>query len=245
MLSIMTLNVNFYNEKHGPWETRRQLIKEAVIEARPDIIALQAVMKDPDRENGVDQASQLASEMPEFQQVHYQPAVKHANGIEEGSAILSKYYFDEVSCRSFSSKKGAEDPARRIILHARYNFPLGPFHLFNAHFSWVEEQARQNLEETLAYMERYSGRRVLVGDMNNPPETDVIKNLAESGWHDAWAVNGSDNGYTFEADAPSKRIDYIWLQDDLVKTIGSTRIVKPAGEAQFSDHLGLLTELML
>ena len=65
MLKVMTLNLNYYETKHGTWEERRDLIVQAIRGAQPDILALQAVRQDPDRYDGLNQASQLSRLVPE------------------------------------------------------------------------------------------------------------------------------------------------------------------------------------
>ncbi len=39
MLKIMTLNLSFLVDKHGPWRERRELIAREILQHSPDIIA--------------------------------------------------------------------------------------------------------------------------------------------------------------------------------------------------------------
>lgn len=60
-MKIMTLNLNFCESQHGRWPARRELIAQAIRQHGPDIIAFQAVRKDPASEDGKDQAAQPSS----------------------------------------------------------------------------------------------------------------------------------------------------------------------------------------
>ena len=248
-MKIMTLNLNFYEGKHGPWLLRRELITDAVRECRPDVIAFQAVRKDPGVESGKDQATQLAERLPEYPHVVFQPAGDLGDGKQDGSAFLSRIAPAEVGFRTLSrgtDRPGeSPDPAPRIVLYARIaSSSLG---LFNSHYSWVYSQAASNVEEALAYMNRVTGPRLLVGDLNTTPDTDVMHRLTVEGWTDAWAaLRPSEDGYTFESDKPEKRIDYAWASRELRPYLRTVELVmeKPNRHgARLSDHLGLLVTL--
>lgn len=63
MLKVMTLNLNYYGDRHGSWESRRALIAEVIELAQPHIVALQAVRVEPQVENDADQASKTRSKL--------------------------------------------------------------------------------------------------------------------------------------------------------------------------------------
>jgi endonuclease/exonuclease/phosphatase family metal-dependent hydrolase len=247
-MRIMTLNVNLYETKHGEWSVRKRLIANAIRTRRPQIVALQAVRRDPARENGLDQAEQLANLLRQYVQVVFRPAVEYGNGTEDGSAFLSHLPFATVEHHSLSlgsDQSRAEDATPRLILHARLADP--PLHLFNGHYSWVPAQALGNVQETLTLMNRVSGPRLLLGDLNNPPQEEPMKRLAEQGWIDAWArLRPREDGFTFESDKPSKRIDYAWASPELEHALESIELVTEednSERARLSDHLGLVVTL--
>jgi endonuclease/exonuclease/phosphatase (EEP) superfamily protein YafD len=135
------------------------------------------------------------------------------------------------------------------LIHARFDLPEGPFHLFNAHFSWVPEQARLNLDEALPYMRSFRGPAALVGDLNTPPDSDVLQPLREAGWLDVWSeLRPTEAGPTFEADNPSLRIDYVWVNSELRPQVEAIEIVtgnRDESGVRLSDHLGLLATFSL
>jgi endonuclease/exonuclease/phosphatase family metal-dependent hydrolase len=249
MLKVLTLNLNYYVEKHGPWTTRQELIAAHIEAEQPDILAFQAVRSDPKIAGGDDQASQIASRFPYYPYVKFQPAIRYSDGSAEGSAFLSKYPFSEFDCLELTRLAGTDDPTHRVVLHARFDLPRAPFHLFNAHFSWIEEQAQANLEETLPFLESFQGQRMLVGDLNTAPGSHVIKQFEEAGWTDAWAaLHPDEDGYTFESDNLSTRIDYVWVDKSLVNELNAVRKIADTVDdrgARPSDHVGLLVDLSI
>jgi endonuclease/exonuclease/phosphatase family metal-dependent hydrolase len=120
--------------------------------------------------------------------------------------------------------------------------------LFNAHFSWVEEQAADNVAEALAFLSTVTdGPALLVGDFNQTPDAPVLKPLVEAGWVDAWAqLCPGEAGHTFESNNPTIRIDYAWANPALAPALESIEIVGRAQDAsgyRVSDHHGLLVKL--
>ena len=248
-MKIMTLNLNFCESKHGPWSVRKEVIVQAICRHAPDLLAFQAVRKDPASEGGKDQATQLAERLSEFKHVAFVAATRHADGTEDGSAFLSKMPFVKVDHYRLSAgitpPEKAEDRARRIILHAQIEAPA--LSIFNSHYSWVYPQAVSNVNEALIYMGETHGPALLVGDLNTVPESDLMRQLAAQGWIDVWAhLRPHDPGYTFESNGPDRRIDYVWARSEALSLITAIDVVKEqpnrAG-ARLSDHLGLVVSL--
>ncbi|WP_447987348.1 endonuclease/exonuclease/phosphatase family protein [Nitrospira sp. Nam74] len=248
-MKLMTLNLNVYEPKHGPWAVRKELIVQAVRQQAPDVLALQAVGKHPAKEGGTDQATQLAERLPGYRHATYVAATRRADGSEEGSAFLAKLPLAKVDhcllSMGINPEEKAQDRARRVIVHARIAVPA--LSIFNSHYSWVYSQAVSNVNEALTYMADTSGPALLVGDLNTVPESDLMGRLAAQGWTDVWAwLRPHDPGYTFESNRPDKRIDYVWARPEALRWITAIDLVKeqpnPAG-ARLSDHLGLVVSL--
>lgn len=249
MLKVLTLNLNFYITKHGPWEARGEVVRRVIAAETPDILAFQAVRSDPAEYDGLSQAAQFRQWMPEYEHLVFEPAVEHENGVQEGSAILSRLPFSGSDRLPLTLLPGLDDTSPRVVVHARFDLPTGPFHLFNAHFSWVGEQAEKNLDEALPYFRRFDGKALLVGDLNTPSDSPLLERLRLAGWTDVWAEQHPGRpGYTFEAGAPSLRIDYAWANEPLkphVRGIKITADQPHESGAQASDHYGLLVTLDL
>jgi endonuclease/exonuclease/phosphatase family metal-dependent hydrolase len=249
MLKVLTLNLNHYVDKHGLWQKRRALITDTIRSASPDIMAFQAVRRDSAQFDGQNQAAQLAGMLDGYPHVLFQPAMEHTDGSESGQAIVSRLPVAETEDHKLSLIPVLEDDTQRVVLKARFDLPGGPFYLFNAHFSWVEEQLRDNVADALSFMQSASGPALLVGDLNAPAGKGFLDPFRQAGWVDAWEkLNGSEQGYTFEAGNLSIRIDYAWANPQLASRLNEIRVVGDrsgsSGE-RMSDHLGLLVSLNL
>lgn len=225
MVRVLTLNVNGFETKHGPWPERRTLINEVIDKNRPDVVALQAAQKD--------QAQQLADAAP---------FLTHIISVD-GLALLSRFPFSQTHTHLLSAASQTEDPSSRAILHGRIDFPDGPLHVFNCHFSWVGVQLEKNILEAVPFFRSFRGPRILIGDMNATPDNPAFDKLRQDGWIDLWSmVNPSEPGFTFESDHPSMRIDYFWADQDFLPRVRNLHVMT-AGNGhgpRLSDHAGLL-----
>ncbi len=248
MLKIMTLNLNYDEPKHGLWPLRQKLIRKVLQQVNPDIVAFQAVRRNP-VPGGLDQAAQLAGPEPGYPYVFFEPAMIRADGVFDGSAILSRIPFADKETLRLSRRPNTEDPAARVVLKASFDLPSGPFTLFNAHFSWVSGQTMDNVTETLPFIALVDGPALLVGDLNSPPDAESLAGFCEKGWCDVWAtLHAHAAGYTFESHQPSIRIDYGWANEALKPGLLLTKILEtPPNQdnIRFSDHLGLMIAVSL
>lgn len=243
MFKLMTLNINQYGDKHGKWEARQSRIVQAIAAAKPDVIALQAVRGDLVRSEGQDQARQLASQLAGYAHVHFQAAHQHDDGRIDGLAFIARVPLEEVRHHRLPYIDNPEDESHRLLLCARVRTATGDWWIANGHFSWVPTVNDGNVQAALRCLGDLREPRLLVGDFNAVPESAGMQRLANDGWGDAWArLRPEDNGFTFEADVPAHRIDYVWADPALAPRL---QIIESfgEGEARFSDHLGLVVTL--
>ncbi len=249
MYQVLTLNLNYYGMKHGPWFTRREIICDVIRNANPDLVAFQAVEADPAVAEGLDQATQLARLLPDYRYVFFQPAQRMPTGGTQGSAFLSRRRLETPTYLSLTKIQDLDDTNKRVLLAARLDLTAGPLHVFNGHFSWVAEQAHANVAEALPYMETFSGRALLVGDLNNTPDSTAWQQIRRMDWIDVWAqLHPEEPGYTFESSSPTMRIDYAWVDSELEHLVSAIEIVADQPNAEgmrASDHFGLLITLNL
>jgi endonuclease/exonuclease/phosphatase family metal-dependent hydrolase len=247
MLRIMTLNINYYMDKHGPWNERRDLICQIIEHNKPDIIALQAVKKDLQVEDGIDQATQIAGLMPKYAQIIFEPAMVDGNGGAAGSAFLSRTKMRQIDRLELTLLPGLEDDNQRVLLRGLYDSPAGSLWVMNAHFSWVYQQGKMNIEQTMPFLPPHDQPAVLVGDFNMTPEMDLLDRLREAGWVDSWErLQPGKDGFTFEAPHPSIRIDYAWVSPGLVDKMAAIQVLsheRVEKNARLSDHLALLIDI--
>ena len=141
-------------------------------------------------------------------------------GGEYGIAVLSRWPLDSIAAVSLKvdppqERSGAGYEAR-IALHVVVRSPAGRFHLVNTHLdaSGQGTYRRQELIAALAHMKEAvpaEGPLLFGGDLNARPTTDEIAAIGFA-LTDAFAACGSGAGQTFPADAPDRRIDYIFYR---------------------------------
>ena len=74
----------------------------------------------------------------------------------------------------------------------------------------------------------------MLGDFNAQPDHPEMRLIADAGFNDALVATGANvHGFTYPADAPSERIDYVWASPDLEIRDFSTHA------SLASDHLAV------
>jgi len=245
-MKVMTLNINAYGTDYGPWTVRKGLIAKAVKAGAPDALALQAVRKEMRFNGGLDQAVQVASAVSGYPYVAFEPASIAPDGSSDGLAFLARSAPAETGSLRLTLKQGAEDQNRRAVFQGVFRPNGDAFRIFNAHFSWIDEQNGENVREALAYIGSFDGPAILVGDFNAPPDAPALAAIATAGWVDLWSkLRPDDPGYTFPADEPDRRIDFIWANPAAAGRARSIEVVEANGDGGglLSDHLGLIAEI--
>jgi len=252
-MRVMSLNIWNYN---APWPRRRELIIEVVRAADPDVVAFQEIRGDPDRDERdaegrrLNQAQQIAARLPEYPHLIFQPAMHYPNDVWEGLAILSRIPIAEHGWVSLT--RDPDDPRdrhQRIVLHARFDLQDNSLYLFNTHLSLSQAARLRTVPAVLAYMDRFRGPRLLVGDLNEHPDQAPMEILRRAGWTDVWAALHPDKpGYTSRSDEPWQRIDYAWASPELVPYLEAIELVadRPDQDGVFpSDHIGLVVTVKM
>jgi endonuclease/exonuclease/phosphatase family metal-dependent hydrolase len=79
---------------------------------------------------------------------------------------------------------------------------------------------------------------VLVGgDFNAEPDSAVVRRLRDGGLRDAWSECGQGDGFTYPADQPRKRIDYVFLTGNL--RCSAAEVI----DTKISDHRPLFVTI--
>jgi len=125
------------------------------------------------------------------------------------------------------------------MLWARVIWPAG----VSAH---AVENAR-NVVEACAYLSQFPGPALVMGDFNAPPEAPSLRGMLGDGLVDLWAeLRPGEPGFTFESQAPDRRIDYVLATRDLrgrARTIALVGNGLATSRVRLSDHLGLIAVL--
>jgi endonuclease/exonuclease/phosphatase family metal-dependent hydrolase len=273
----VSLRVLTHNVLHGgPWsgiagdgqrlERRMELIGDALVALRPDVIALQEAAVS--RRLG-DVPDRLARRLG-YHHVHA-PATYYvfgdwflsrlvvgALGFREGPAILSRFPILESEVYRLPRCQYALDP--RVLLRARLGTPWGPIEAFSTHISRDDCQARRVAD--LVARHRNGLPSVLMGDFNAIESSPAIRAMTENdGFVDAYRranpdVAGATVWQNVEAPGPMarRRVDYIFLVpgQQVHSEVAESRLVLdaphrfPDGSALWpSDHYGVLAELLI
>lgn len=112
-------------------------------------------------------------------------------------------------------------------------------HLFNTHLDYRRDPVVRltQVEEMIEIMEDADGPVILMGDLNARPGAEEISALFEM-LDDAWGIK-DDPGYTFPADQPDRRIDYILHSGHFI--VSDVFVA----ETEASDHRPVVADIYL
>ncbi len=207
-----------------------------------DIVLLQEVDRGTRRSGGVDQPAVLAARTG--MHVAFGSALDYDGG-EYGVAILSRWPIvrDTLIHLPVTPPQeragGSHEP--RGALRVQIASPMGRLTVIDTHLDpssddhWRRQEA--NTIASLFAEARRRGELVIAGgDFNSTPES-AVQTALRAGMRDSWTECAKDDGFTYPADAPVKRIDYLYLADSV--RCRSARVV----DTRVSDHRPLLVEL--
>ncbi|MGE9808824.1 endonuclease/exonuclease/phosphatase family protein [Janibacter sp. G1551] len=153
-----------------------------------------------------------------------------------GTAILSSHPLKNCSNTPLPNHPGGE---QRGLAQADVRVRGTEFRFFNTHLTHNSSAGRTAQANVMNEIVRASDLpAVLVGDLNAAPESAEYP-LFTAELADVWPVVGEGQGYTIEADNPTRRIDYVLASDD-IEPVSAQVLTTPA-----SDHLPVVAELVL
>jgi endonuclease/exonuclease/phosphatase family metal-dependent hydrolase len=237
-MRVTVLSLNIWNYR-GEWAARRERIARVIREVAPDVVGLQEVRHDPRYARGVDQAAQLAR----LSGLHhvYGPAMRYWRWprVEEGLAILTPHtILRHATIPLRWDPTDRADPNRRIALHTTLALPGGAtLECWVTHLN-QRPPMRDASAAALGDAVRASASPLLMGDFNAHPESTTIRAFQPPGLRDMWGMaHPDDPGFTYPAEAPAERIDYLFSgpgwRVERIERIG-------VGSRALSDHCGLL-----
>lgn len=240
---VRVLVYNIHAGKDAGKVENLERVAGIVKESRAEIVLLQEVDSATRRSGGVDQIERL-KELTGYSGVFGRTI--DWDGGKYGIGILSRWpvigsRFTPLPVEVSDEKARASYEARGALV-ARIAVPGGVIRVVNTHLdatgsdAYRVQQARTLLR--VANAQRDSGFTILGGDFNSEPNSPVAKMLEQSGWKDLFAVCGTGASFSFPADNPTKRIDYLFAANSDVCGKGSVL------DTQASDHRPVLFELM-
>lgn len=152
-----------------------------------------------------------------------------------GNAILSRAPVRAATALSLPSlvlPKRYTEP--RTLLSAQVDTPGGPAEFFGTHLDLNQGERILQSGAILEYISSLPADRVgtLSGDFNVTPGGPEVTLLSQSPlFRDAWAEKGTGDGFTYPANHPSERIDFIFVPGRWA--VESADVIPAAA----SDHL--------
>lgn len=234
-LNVMTYNIHHGVGIDGTFDLTR--IADIIREMDADLIALQEVDMETDRIGGLNTMEYLAHELS----MNYAFG-KNLNfqGGDYGNGILSKYPVVSMVNFHIPSYKSGE---QRGILKVVVDYNGEEIAFWNTHLDHRTDdtERRESVRIIHAMIKNVKTPIILAGDFNDTPDSKTFAELITV-FEDGWTIKENDSGFTFPADKPDRRIDYVFFRNPTVSSFmllpGQARILtSPA-----SDHLPLIVQ---
>ena len=230
---VMTFNIHHGEGLDGNVDLQR--IASVIRQEQADLVALQEVDKGVQRTARRDMPAELAAltgmTCTFSNNFHYL-------GGEYGNAMLTRFPVLGATNSHYQMLRTNE---QRGLLQVTMDV-LGRRVVFmNTHIDYRNDDAERllNVSEIQSLTARNGGiPAILCGDFNDTPGSRVHQRLKEA-FDDAWELAGQGKGWTYPAERPRKRIDYIWIsKNEKIKVVGARVLASAA-----SDHGALIVEL--
>ena len=228
---VMSYNLHQGFDVHG-----RHGLEElaGVIEAEdPDIVALQEVSRGWVVNGSVDMLVWLSQRL-EMDYV-WGPAADPV----WGNAVLSRFPI----VRSQNHEMPNNDAVRLDRAFLKIEIDVGggeTIDVVATHFHSGDGDSEIRIPQAMAVLEAVDKNRtsILLGDFNAHPDHPEMLLFADAGFNDAFVASGATgDGFTYPADNPWERIDYVWASPDLeVRDLS-------VSDSLASDHLAVAATL--
>ena len=200
----------------------------------PDLVGLQEVDRGVERTQRIDEIAELAK----LTHMDYAFAFNlRYQGGQYGVAILSRFPISSFDHRLYKNTREAE---RRGFIRAEVAINGRTVNFVTTHLDYQYEDGRVfEAEQLLSALKDVKGPLIVVGDFNDIPAGRSYQ-LMRYQFDDSWiAGRGMDEGFSYPADKPVKRIDYILPRSsDRVRTKRAWTVSTLA-----SDHVPVVADL--
>jgi endonuclease/exonuclease/phosphatase family metal-dependent hydrolase len=241
------IKVMTYNIHHAGIDAFLDLKRIAVLinTSGADIIGLQEVdYHFSERSNFEDQAKWLSNFLGMNYafgaNLDYDPIQEGECRRQYGTAVLSKYPILSAENHLLTNIAYLENPTeQRGLLETVINVKGNHVQFYNTHLDHQRaEQRALQIKEINDIANKKEGPIIFVGDFNATPESaELLKMTAQ--YKDVFSELGQNNNFTFPANKPDSRIDYIFTSEDVKIRTGEVI------NTNFSDHLPITAELVL
>jgi endonuclease/exonuclease/phosphatase family metal-dependent hydrolase len=244
--SPIALRILTYNIRSGNGNLARTA--ETIRSYAPDIVGVQEVdVHWSERSGFEDQATALGTMLGmqvRFAPIYNLPGPDSTRPRRQfGVALLTRHPIVDWNNRSMtrlSTQTQNPEPAPAPgLLEATIEIEGVRVRVFDTHLDYRADPRvrKQQVAEMLAYIGNVSRPTFLLGDLNAEPDAPELRPLFER-LRDTWR-NAVGPGFTYPADKPVKRIDYVLASDHFRVRSASV----PVTDA--SDHRPVLVDMVL
>lgn len=235
-ISVMTYNVAHFSDNRLPGDVvDYEGFARVIADCNADIVGLNevyAVFYGENRENQLDEIARHSG----YSHKYFAKATEIDGGCDYGNALLSKHGFTgatRIVPDPDERELNGKYAETRCVLRADFQLGDRKLTLLDCHFGLnIAEQ--ENAVKTICDMvDEISNPIILMGDFNVTPESHILNPIKERFKDTAELLCGEGNHFTFPANKPCKKIDYIFYRGSIAAT--SAQVVPDF----ISDHLAV------
>lgn len=234
VVRVLTLNILHGATTNGDFDL--DAIAKVIIDAQPDLVALQEVDFKTRRAKRYDLVTELGWRAK--LQALFGRAMPYDGG-EYGEGVLSRYTL--LSSKNHALPHSPENEPRAALEVMTEIAPGDTVVFIGTHLDHVRDDTdrKAQAEAINNIFANGSHPMILAGDLNDVPGSATI-NTFESMW--AAAFRGAKTDFTFPSDQPIKKIDYVMYYPHERWHVLERRAIC---DAVASDHCGYLVVLEL
>jgi endonuclease/exonuclease/phosphatase family metal-dependent hydrolase len=232
MIRVMTYNIHVGIGMDKKLDLPR--IAAVINSQKPDLVGLQEVDRGVTRTQRIDEIAELAK----LTKMNYDFAFNlHYQGGAYGVAILSRFPIRAMEHRLYQNLREAE---RRGFIRGEISLDGVTINFVTTHLDYQFDDGRLfETQQLLAALKDVRGPLIVVGDFNDVPSGSAYQLMRES-FTDVWtSTRSGDEGFSYPADKPAKRIDYIFARSTDGVRVKRAWIVNTLA----SDHVPVVAEV--
>ena len=208
-MKIMTFNTQ-HCLNYTTQEIDFSVMAEAIKICDPDIVGLNE-MRGLGEEKGFEEQVEILASLTGFKYYYFGEAIKVRGNNPYGNGILSKYPFksiEKIMIPDPQIKTGERHYETRCIIKAVFGNGVS---VLVSHFGLNRDEQKNAVKTVLENLE--TEKCILMGDFNLRPENEIL-NPIRAVMKDV-SSNDDDPMFTFPSDNPTRKIDYIFVSEDI------------------------------